>query len=425
MPSPYDFSIENISQLVTCEPELFDSQDEEGRAIGLVDDACIAVSAGEIKWVGSQRDFTASGLMASRVVDGGGLVVLPGLVDSHTHALFVGTREKEYEMRLKGRSYMEIATSGGGIRSTVRTVRQASEEELVRAGLAHTDAMLRWGTTTVEIKSGYGLSVEAELKMLRAIRQIAREAEADIVPTFLGAHEIPDEFRGDRSSYVDLLIQDMIPAVGETGLAEFCDVFCERGVFSAQESKRILLCARDWGMRPKLHADEFVTSGGAEVAGEVGAISAEHLVHASEEGLEAMKEAGTVAVLLPGASVGLGNLQFADARKMLGMGLEVALATDFNPGSSMVHSLPIVSSLACSFMKMTPAEAILAVTSGGAKALGRESKIGRLTPGRQADIVLFDIPDFRYIPYHLGGATAKMVIKKGREVYMRDPKEDA
>jgi imidazolonepropionase len=423
LPDSYDLVLENVSQLVTCEPALFDSQDQGGAPIGLVDDGCLAVSGGKIEWVGRQRDFAARGAVASVTIDARGCVALPGLVDAHTHTVFAGTREREYELRIRGKSYMEIAGGGGGINSTVAAVRRASEDELVASGLGRIEEMLRCGTTTVEIKSGYGLSVEAELKMLRAIGRIARQADIDVVATFLGAHEVPPEFAGRKERYVDLVVDEMIPAVGGAKLAEFCDVFCERGVFTPEESLRILRGAAAWGMRPKIHADEFAWSGGAEVAAEVGAISAEHLVCASREGLAAMKKAGTVAVLLPGVAVGTGKLEFANAREMLALGLTVALATDFNPGSSMVHSLPIVSSLACSFMKMTPAEAVGAMTVGGARALGREGKVGSLARGKQADFGLYEVPDFRYIPYHVGGAMPKTVVKGGRVVYSRDPEE--
>ncbi|MFH1312829.1 MAG: imidazolonepropionase [Candidatus Eisenbacteria bacterium] len=404
---------------MTCEPDLFDSIDDEARLIGLVDDACLLVSDGMIAWVGGRKEFEAGGHRASKVIDAGGLAVIPGLVDAHTHTVFAGTREREYEMRVKGAGYMEIAARGGGINATVAAVRNASIDELVASGSSRVRSMLRQGTTTVEIKSGYGLSVEAELKMLRAIRRVGDETCVDVVATFMGAHEIPPELRANRDRYVDIVIDEMIPAVGEEGLAEFCDVFCEQGVFTADESRRILLRGKDCGLRPKIHADEFVESGGAAVAGEVGAISAGHLGHASREGLKAMKDAGTVAVLMPGVSVGLGRPEFADARGMIDMGLDVAVATDFNPGSSMVHSLLIVSSLACSFMKMTPAEVILAMTVGGAKAVGRQDRVGSIAPEKQADLILLEVPDFRYVPYHLGGEVVRMVIKNGNVVFDR------
>ncbi len=419
MPLNADLAIKNISQLVTCEPDLFDSSDDEVRPVGLIDDACLLISGGAISWVGGRKQFETSGHGASEVIDAGGLAVLPGFVDAHTHTVFAGSREREYEMRVKGAGYMEIAAAGGGINATVGAVRNASIDELVQSGSSRVGSMLRQGTTTVEIKSGYGLSVEAELKMLKAIKRVGEETCVDVVPTFLGAHEIPPEFRENRDGYIDLLIDEMIPAAGESGLAEFCDVFCEQGVFTADESRRILLRGKEYGMRPKLHADEFVESGGAGVAGEVGAISAGHLGHASREGLEAMKASGTVAVLMPGVGVGLGRPEFTDARTMIDMGLDVAVATDFNPGSSMVHSLLIVSSLACSFMKMTPAEVILAMTVGGAKAVGRQDRVGSIAPEKQADLVLVEVPDFRYVPYHLGGDIVRTVIKNGIVVFDR------
>lgn len=417
MPSSFDLTIENISQLVTCEPSLFDSSDETAARIGLIDDACVAISDGAIAWVGRQPDFEKARIGASETIDGAGLVVLPGLVDAHTHAVFAGTREREYEMRIAGATYMEIAGRGGGINSTVREVRKAPVEDLVVAGLGRLAEMLRKGTTTVEIKSGYGLSLEAELKMLEVIRRLGEQSPVDVVATFLGAHDVPAELRDDRARYVDIVLEEMIPAVGEARLAEFCDVFCEEGVFTAEEARRILLRGKDHGLKPKIHADEFADSGGARVAADVGAVSAGHLVHASLDGLEAMRSAGTVAVLLPGVSVGLAKLEFADARRMLGLGLDVAIATDFNPGSSMVDSLPIVSGLACSFMKMAPADAILGMTISGAMAIGRQGLVGSIVRGKKADLVLFGIPDFRYIPYHFGGDMVRMVVKDGHVVF--------
>lgn len=421
LPCSCDLAITNIRQLVTCEPALSNSDDPEARSIGVIDRAAILASAGRVAWVGPAADFEASGAALAPVLDGSRMVVLPGFVDCHTHAVFAGTREREYEERIRGRTYMEIAASGGGIKSTVRAVRETSPDRLVEAGLAHTRDMLEWGATTVEIKSGYGLSLEAELKLLRAIKVVGERSAVDVVPTFLGAHEIPDEFAGRRSAYVDLVVEEMIPAVAGEGLAEFCDVFCEQGVFTPAEALRILASARDHGMRPMIHADEFADSGGARVAAEVGATCAAHLGHAASAGLEAMQRAGTVAVLLPGVAVGLARAEFADARRLIGMGLTLALATDFNPGSSMLDSLPIVASLACSFMHLSPAEALLAVTRGGARALGRDQVVGSLSVGKHADMVLFDVPDYRYIPYHMGGARPELVVKGGRVVCRRRP----
>ncbi len=409
--------VHNIRQLVTCEPDLFSASDDAGRAIGLIEDACIAVSGGVIQWVGRQVDFDGRDWTDARQIDGTAYVILPGLVDAHTHTVFAGTREREYEMRMQGASYMEIAREGGGINATVREVRKASVDELVASGLRRLRSMMRAGTTTVEIKSGYGLSLNDEIKMLEAIGRLNAEAEVDVVATFMGAHEFPPEFRQARQRYVDMVCEEMIPAVAEQGIAEFCDVFCEEGVFTAEQSRRVLTSGRERGLKPKIHADEFADSGGAAVAADVGAVSAGHLGFATPGGLEAMKQAGTVAVLLPGVSVGLGKMQFSDARLMLGMGLDVAVATDFNPGSSIVNSLPIVSSLACSFMKMSAAEVVLGMTISAARAVCRHDRVGSMKPGKQADMVLFAIPDFRYIPYHLGGDIVARVLKRGHIVF--------
>lgn len=419
MPTDETLVIKSISQLATCEPEVYGSSDPDAPALGILEDAAVVISGGLVEWVGPTADLESEYGTAGDTIDASGLVALPGLVDCHTHAVFYGTREREYELRMKGVPYMEIARQGGGILSTVRSLRSASLDELVEAGLPRLESMLARGTTTVEIKSGYGLDTENEIKQLEAIRRIAGETPLDVVPTFLGAHEFPPEFRENRRGYIDLVIEEMLPAVSGRGLAEFCDVFCEQGVFTADESREILTAAREHGLRPKIHADEFVDSGGAAVAAEVGAVSAEHLYAASREGLEAMKRSGTVAVLLPGVSIGLGKPEFADARGMADMGLEVAIGTDFNPGSSMTDSLLLMSSLACSYMGLTPEEAVLGMTLRAAKAVGREGTLGSIRPGKQGDVVLFDIPDFRYIPYHFGGDMVKRVVKKGRSVWQR------
>ena len=417
MPEIQGLAITNIARLVTCEPRLFDSADREAEAIGLIDDACVVVRAGQIEWVGRQEELVTGRGDGLDTLDAQGMVVLPGLVDAHTHAVFAGTREKEYEMRLAGATYMEIANQGGGINSTVRSVRLASEDQLVETAKPRLRSMLRRGTTTVEVKSGYGLDLENELKMLRAIKRLGEETDLDVVPTFMGAHEIPPEHRKTRERYIDTVTEEMIPAVSQAGLAEFCDVFCEEGVFSPDESRRILACGVEHGLKPKIHADELKDTGGAKVAADLGAVSAGHLAFASAEGLRAMRDAGTVAVVLPGVSLGLAKPEFADARSMLDMGLDVAVATDFNPGSSMVDSLLIAAGLACSFMKMLPRETLLGVTARAAKALDRHREIGTVTAGKRADLVFFDIPDFRYLPYHFGGEMVKMVMKSGKVVY--------
>ena len=412
-----DLLIKNAGQIVTCDPLLFDSSDDGGRSIGLVDGGAILVSGGRIEAVGAVGDRPSPGAGAPEVLDASGMVVLPGLVDCHTHTVFAGTREKEYELRISGAPYMEIARQGGGINSTVAQVRRASEEELVSTALPRLRSMLRSGTTTVEVKSGYGLDLDNEIKMLRAIDKVGKAQPIEVIPTFLGAHEFPPEYRDARDRYVALVMDEMIPAVCEAGLAEFCDVFCEQGVFTAEQARVILERGKEHGLKPMIHADEFAESGAAEVAAEVGAVCAGHLGFASEDGLAAMKHAGTVAVLLPGVGFGLAEPRFADAGRMLDLGLDVALATDFNPGSSMVNSLLIISSLACSFMKMTPSDALLGMTRHAARAVGREASVGSLSPGKNADLVLFRVPDFRYIPYHLGGDIVETVIKGGEVVF--------
>jgi imidazolonepropionase len=410
-----DLLIKNADQVVTCDPPLFDSGDQSAPSLGLIDRGDILLSGGRIQAVGHAGDFDLP--KRFQELDASGMVVLPGLVDSHTHTVFAGTREREYELRVRGASYMDIAREGGGINSTVGRVRRASEDQLVEAAMPRVRSMLRTGTTSLEIKSGYGLDLENEIKMLRAIKRLDGTQPISIVPTFLGAHEFPPEYRASRDRYVSLVVDEMIPAVVEAGLAEFCDVFCEQGVFSPDQAGFILRRAKEQGLTPMIHADEFADSGAARVAAEVGAVCAAHLGFSSREGLSLMKEAGTVAILLPGVSFGLAKPVFADARRVLDLGLDVALASDFNPGSSMVSSLLVVSSLACSFMHMTPAEAILGMTRHAARALGRGDTIGSISPGKDADLVVFRIPDFRYIPYFLGGDIVETVIKGGQVVF--------
>jgi imidazolonepropionase len=346
-------------------------------------------------------------------------VVTPGFIDSHTHLLFAGTREEEFELRIRGATYQEIAARGGGIKSTVEKTRRASKEELIAAGKKNLDRMLSLGTTTAEAKTGYGLSTKEEIKMLEALQALSRAHPLEIVPTFLGAHEIPPEYAGKKEEYVRLVIEEMIPAVAEKKLAVFCDVFCEKGVFSLEESRRILEAAKRYGMLPKLHADELTPLGGAELAAEVGAVSADHLLFISEKGMEAMAEKGVIATLLPGTAFFLFMGRYAPARRMIAKGVTVALATDFNPGSCMTESLPLITTLACTQMRMTPAEALLGVTLNAAKALRREKEIGSLEPGKQADFVILDVPDYRHLSYHFGVNHVEKVIKKGRLIWER------
>lgn len=360
----------------------------------------------------------------TRVIDARGRAVVPGFVDPHTHLCFAGDRGDEFALRLQGATYQEIAAMGGGILSTVRATRQATEFSLVDAGLKRLDAMALTGTTTVEIKSGYGLTTADELKQLRAIREMARRHSLDIVATFMGAHEIPPEYRADREAYVRLICEEMLPMVvaerqadpsgPERSLALFCDVFTEKGVFTVEESRRMLRRARQLGMRVKVHADELSDLGGGALAAEVGAISADHLLFASEASLSAMARAGTVAVCLPGTAFCLMNVPYANARKMVDLGCTVALASDFNPGSCPTYSMPLIMTLACMNMKLDPGEALAAATINAAAAIGMQHKVGSLEIGKQADMVILDAPSHRHIPYRMGQGLVSSVIKRGR-----------
>jgi imidazolonepropionase len=353
----------------------------------------------------------------TRIIDARGRAVIPGFVDPHTHLCFAGDRADEFAMRLGGATYQEIAAAGGGIMATVRATREAGEAALVELGLKRLDALALAGTTTVEIKSGYGLTTADELKMLRAIRQMAVRHPLDVVPTFMGAHELAPEYRSDREGYVRLIMEEMLPQVvaqGQGSLAVFCDVFTEKGVFTVAESRRILLRAKELGLRPKVHADELSDLGGAALAAEVGAISADHLLYASEDGLRAMARAGTVAVCLPGTAFCLMNVPYANARRMIDLGLTVALASDYNPGSCPAYSMPFMMTLACMHMKLDPSEALAAATINAATAIGLEGRVGSLEVGKLADVVILDAPSHRHIPYRLGQGVVACVIKRGR-----------
>ncbi|MBU1948001.1 MAG: imidazolonepropionase, partial [Candidatus Eisenbacteria bacterium] len=350
-------------------------------------------------------------------VDASGCTVIPAFIDPHTHVLFAGSREWEFEERLRGRTYMEIAQAGGGIRSSVRMFRQTSDEEILRQSHRRIDRMIGLGTAVIEVKSGYALSVDQELRALRLIRKLAERVPVEIHATFMGAHEVPDEYRDRKSEYIDLVIHEMIPRVAEEGLAEFCDVFCEEGVFSVAESERILNAAARYGLRAKLHADELSPLGGAELAGKLRAVSADHLLHPSDNGLRAMKEGGVIPVLLPATSYSLHSKTYAPARRMIEMDLPVALATDCNPGSSMTESMPFVISLACLQMGLTPAEALSAATRNAAAALGIEKQAGSLAVGNKAHIQILDAPSYATLPYHIGVSHVRDLFIDGKGVF--------
>lgn len=396
----------DVGQVVTCETR---------------DDSCVrtgvalATRGGVVVEIGPQAELEPRWPDAARVRCGGG-VVTPGLVDSHTHAVFGRWRAGEYAMRSRGVSYMEIARQGGGINASVSDLRSRDEDDLTRLTRARLAEMLRHGTTTAEVKSGYGLTTEDELKELRVVRTLDREGPLDLVPTFLGAHEFPPEYRDRRSGYVDLLIREMIPAVAEAGLARFCDVFMEPGVFTAGETRRILETGLEHGLAPKLHADELEPSGGAELAAELGAASADHLGCISDAGIRALARSDTVATLLPATLMFLGRTTYAPARRLLDAGATVALATDFNPGSSPTSSLALVMTVACSQMGMAPLEALWSVTAGGAAALRLDDGRGTLATGAPADLVVWGVADYREIPYRMGVNVVKGVWKRGRRV---------
>jgi imidazolonepropionase len=416
-----DLIIRNIGQLITMDGTDGPRRGAAMRELGLVEGGAVASAAGRVLAAGPESDVMASVETGpgTTVVDADGGVVTPGLVDPHTHAVFAATRESEFAMRVEGASYEEIAEAGGGIRSSVRSLRHASPDLLRENGRTTLDRMLEYGTTTAEVKSGYGLSLESELKMLRVTSELADTHVVDVVPTFLGAHEFPDEWRDDREGYVDHLIDDMMPAVAAEKLARFCDVFCEEGVFTVEQSRRVLTAARAHGMEPKLHADELHPAGGGELAAELKAASADHLVCVSDDGIAALAASGVVAVLLPGTTLSLGKTGFAPARKMIEAGVPVALATDCNPGSSMTESMQIILALGSMMLRMTPEEVLVAATVNAAAALRAGDVLGSLAPGRQCDLVIWEVDDYRAIPYHYGVNLVAAVVKRGSVVVRR------
>jgi len=374
----------------------------ELRELGIVSQGALLVHDGLIERVGTKAEIEKLIDADTTVVDAEGRVVLPGFVDAHTHPVFAGTRVDEFEERSKGATYQEIAARGGGIQSTVNQTRAASVDELVAAGRRHAGWFLRGGTTTVEAKSGYGLSLEDELKMLRAIKRLDHETPLRYVPTFLGAHSVPPEYRARRDEYISLIIDEMLPQIAQQKLAEFCDVFCEEKVFTTDESWKILSAARCHGLGLRMHADQLSLSGGAKLAAELGTVTADHLEHTDAEGVRALKQAGVQPVLLPGSVYGLGSSRYPAAREMIDAGLAVVLATDFNPGSSPTPSMPMILSLAATHMKMTSAEAITATTINAAYSLNRGAQLGSLEPGKLADLVIHDCEDYRDLAYFFG-----------------------
>jgi imidazolonepropionase len=406
----------NASQVVTCAGPARARRGAEMANAGVRAGVAVAVDRGCVAAVDTLATVRAR-YPAAREIDCDERVLMPGLVDSHTHAIFGRPRFEEQEMRAAGLDYMEIARRGGGIHSSVRDLRERSEDELTSLARGRLTRLASFGTTTVEVKSGYGLTLEDELKTLRVIDRLRRELPMRIVPTFLGAHEIPLSHRGtaaDRKAYVDLLVHEMIPAVAAERLARFADVFCEGGVYTVDESRAILTAARDAGLLIKLHADELTPYGGAELAASLGATSADHLAAVSDEGIAALAASSTVATLLPGTMLFLGKAKQAPARRFLEAGVPVALATDFNPGTSPTPNFPLMLALGVSQLRMSVAEAVTAATVNGASALALSETVGQIAPGFSADFALFEIRDIRELPYWYGDNRCAATFVRGK-----------
>ncbi len=403
--------IKNIHQLVTVASngKPFKSG-KEMRELGVIENAAVLIENGIIQRIGPTNELSAPSEID--VLDATGRVALPGFVDSHTHTVFAGSRENEFALRAAGRSYEEIAADGGGILSTMNATRAATKKELLRSAGRRLNEMMKLGTTTVEIKSGYGLNAESETKMLDVVHDLRRDHYMTVVPTFLGAHAFPPEFADDKNGYVELIMGKMLPYIGRRQLAVFCDVFCDKGYFDLHQTEQILLEAKRFGLIPKVHADQLAAIGGTELGIQMNAASVDHLEHLTPKGLEALTHSSTIATVLPGASFFL-NQPYAPARSIIDADIPLAIATDFNPGSSMSFSMPMMMTIACTHMKVTPEEAIAACTLNGAAALGLSHETGSIEVGKQADIVLYDVPNYNYIPYHYGVNLAWKIIKNG------------
>lgn len=407
--------IKNAAELVTC-GGMAPKKGAEMNNIGIIVDGALVIEDGIITDVGTTADILARVDEASyQVVDATGKCVMPGFVDSHTHFIFGGYRPEEFFWRLNGTPYLDILERGGGILSTVQATRSCDKKELKQVGVKRLDAMLAMGVTTVEGKSGYGLDASTELRQLAVMGELNQEHAVDVVPTFMGAHAVPPEYRGRTDDYVDFIVNEVLPAVAKQGVAQFCDVFCEQGVFSVAQSRKILQAAQKLGIKSKLHADEIVNLGGAELAGELEATSADHLLQTSDAGIDSLGAQGVVATVLPMTAFCLRE-SYARARTMIDRGVAVALATDYNPGSCFSHSIPLVASLAAIQLKMTPAEIVTGLTINGAGAVGRADTVGSLECGKQGDVVILDQPSHLFLMYNAGMNIVDKVIKKGQIV---------
>jgi imidazolonepropionase len=411
--------IKNASQLITIKNSSNTPLIKEAMSnLGIIENGSVLIENGRIIAVGKDKALSnqySERLKEALVIDASGKLVTPGLVDPHTHLIFAGSREQEFNMRLQGKTYMEIMEMGGGIHTTARQTKSASQEELFNEGYERLNQFLLHGVTTIEAKSGYGMEWETERKQLEVVKSLNQQHVVDIVSTFMGAHAVPKKYKENPEQYVELVTKEMIPKVAELGLAEFNDVFCEKGVFTPKQAKRILETGKEFGLRPKIHADEIEPYGGAELAAEVGAISADHLLKTSEIGSYLMAKRGVVGVLLPGTAYFL-MAEFANARKLIDNGVPVALATDFNPGSSPTASLPFIMNLGCLKMGMTPAEVIPAATINASHAIGRGNEIGSIEVGKKADITIFNVSNFMKLQYFYGINHTDTVIKNGQIV---------
>ena len=414
--------IKNASQLVTCSG----FKAKHGKAMSdlqIINDGAVVIEKGIIRGVGKTRD-TLSDVDESgfSVIDAGEKAVLPGFVDSHTHFVFGGYRAEEFSWRLRGDSYMQILEQGGGILNTVRATRESKKDELIKTGKKRLDSMLSLGVTTVEGKSGYGLDRDTEIKQLEVMADLDNGHPIDIVRTFLGAHAVTRDYKGREDSYIDFLIDHVMSEFAERKLAEFCDVFCEKNVFSVAQARRLLRRAKEMGFKLKIHADEIVQLGGAELAAALDAVSADHLLQASNKGIHDMAEKGTVATLLPGTAFSLRE-PYARGRYMIDHNCAVALATDLNPGSCFSESIPLIFALATLYMNLTPEEAITALTINGAAALARAHTIGSIDVGKKGDVIVLEFPSYEYIPYHIGVSAVEKVVKNGILVFDRERDE--
>jgi imidazolonepropionase len=418
MKEKVDLLVKGASELLTLAGDIQTPRTKSGMTdLGIIKDGCVGISRGKISAVGTM-DVIEDKVEISQdieIINAQGKTVMPGFVDPHTHLIFAGSREDELKLKLEGKTYLEILKMGGGILRTVRGTRSATSEELLDSARKRLDRMLSLGTTTVEAKSGYGLEKTAEIKCLEVIKKLNEEHAVDLVPTFLGAHAVPPEYKDNSDDYVKVVKEEMLPEVADKKLAKFCDIFCEKGVFSVEQSRKILMKGKELGLTPQIHADEIVQLGGSELAAEVKAISASHLVKSSDEGIRRMAEAGVIGVMVPGTPFALMETEYPRARDMINAGMPLALATDLNP-NCYTESMQFMISLACYNMKMLPAEAIVASTINAAHAINKADSVGSLEVGKKADITILDCPNHMHIPYRFAGNLVETVIKNGKVV---------